>query len=66
MSETELCPERVQTKKKQNILMGIQKLCEWATHNFVIISEDFNVGGENKTRLVIVGVFGKKKNIYND
>jgi len=51
--------------KKQNIFIVIQKLCECVKHNFVIISGDFHDGGENKTRLVIVGVFGKI-NIYND
>lgn len=39
--------------------MGIQKLCELAKQNFVIISGDFKVGGENKTRLVIISAFGK-------
>jgi hypothetical protein len=60
IAETELCPERVQ-REKNNICMGIQKLCERAKQNFVINSGDFNVGGENKTRLVIVGAFGKNK-----
>ena len=46
---------------KKNIFKGVQKLCEWAKQNFVIISGDFNVGGENKTRLIIVGAFGKNK-----